>query len=729
MGIRTKDKGFCMAISISNLSRQKPAVLRLLGYSFLILFFELALIRFIPANVRVAAYFINMVLIAAFLGMGVGLILQARRFNFVFLFTPTLLILTLACWYFSNTIVEAPASSTEQFFAIYYDVSPTAKKWGTVPVVSLLFALSAFVFVPLGLAMGREFEKFPPLIAYCINIFGSLLGMSGFAMLSYYSTPPLVWFGLGIIGYILLSSEKRDRIVSFACFPLIMVFVFLVYHPKNEIWSPYYKINLIPKSGATIVNVNGSLHQYMIDFSEDIMAKNPDFKLAQEDFLRPYKLIKKLDNILIVGSGTGNDVVMALKQNARHIDAVEIDRQILEIGRKMNPQRPYDDPRVSVHIDDARAYLKKTDHKYDLIVLGTLDSQTLLSGMSSIRLDNYVYTLEAFQSFKEHLQPEGILILHHMSITNYISYKIYLTLTKAFGAPPLVNVQKPHRLFNFTFVAGAREKDSPDFPTVFQLPEAREEITKYSIPIDDWPYLYLSHPTIPEHYLWTGGIIAVFSLVLMVFALGRENIGKPDGTLFFLGAGFLLLETKSVTEMSLLFGSTWQVNVLVFFSILVLILAANLLVLNTQATAPERMDSAWTDSNLVWAQFSPGNLAPASRWPEIKNHLLFIILFGLVALYYVIPVQNLLGLPLMTQWVLGGIRVALPLFFAGILFARIFKTRRHPVKSLGFNLIGSILGGLLEYSSMAFGTKSLYIVSLLMYFMAYYCFNRESKDL
>jgi hypothetical protein len=51
-----------------------PSSYKLFGYSFLILFFELALIRFIPSNVRITAYFINLVLVAAFLGMGIGMI-------------------------------------------------------------------------------------------------------------------------------------------------------------------------------------------------------------------------------------------------------------------------------------------------------------------------------------------------------------------------------------------------------------------------------------------------------------------------------------------------------------------------------------------------------------------------------------------------------------------------------------------------------------------------------
>ena len=85
-----------------------PSSYKLFGYSFLILFFELALIRFIPSNVRITAYFINLVLVAAFLGMGIGMIRVKRGKDLTQNFLPLLLLLTGACVYFSNVLVVAP---------------------------------------------------------------------------------------------------------------------------------------------------------------------------------------------------------------------------------------------------------------------------------------------------------------------------------------------------------------------------------------------------------------------------------------------------------------------------------------------------------------------------------------------------------------------------------------------------------------------------------------------
>ena len=87
-------------------------------------------------------------------------------------------------------------------------------------------------------------------------------------------------------------------------------------------------------------------------------------------YLEPYKLIPKTSpgRMLIVGAGTGTDVAIALTKGATHIDAVEIDPTLQRFGKQNNPDRAYDDPRVTVHINDGRAYLQQTKDKFDLPV-------------------------------------------------------------------------------------------------------------------------------------------------------------------------------------------------------------------------------------------------------------------------------------------------------------------------------------------------------------------------
>jgi hypothetical protein len=236
-------------------------------------------------------------------------------------------------------------------------------------------------------------------------------------------------------------------------------------------------------------------------------------------------------------------------------------------------------------------------------------------------------------------------------------------------------------LFNYVFVEGAAAGRVPavaaDRLKALQSAESDSH--------DDWPYLYLRERTLPGHY------IAALLAMLLVSAIfmgvgGRTALVRGfDGAMFFMGAGFLLVETKSVTEMSLLFGSTWTVNLLVFSSILVMVLAANVLVM---------------------------------RRPPARATPLFLGLFASLAVAWVLPASRLLSLGLAMQWVVGGLMVALPIFFAAVIFSTLLSQREDGARALAYNLLGAIIGGTLEYTSMIVGIKGLYLIAAALYLCA-----------
>src|SRR3984893_14737988 len=98
---------------------------------------------------------------------------------------------------------------------------------------------------------------------------------------------------------------------------------------------------------------------------------------------------------------------------------------------------------------------------------------------------------------------------------------------------------------------------------------------------DDWPFLYLRGKLIPDLTVRSMVIFAVLGVGMVYLFLPKGRIAI-NGRMFFLGAAFMLLETRAVVQMALLFGSTWLVNSAVFFTVLVLILLANLYVLKAQ---------------------------------------------------------------------------------------------------------------------------------------------------
>src|SRR6185295_7578849 len=101
---------------------------------------------------------------------------------------------------------------------------------------------------------------------------------------------------------------------------------------------------------------------------------------------------------------------------------------------------------------------------------------------------------------------------------------------------------------------------------------------------DDWPFLYLRDRLIPDINIRSMILLGMLGIAMVYFFMPKGQGGvQIDGRMFFLGAAFMLLETKAVVQLALLFGSTWLVNSMVFFTVLTLILLANLYVLRTPA--------------------------------------------------------------------------------------------------------------------------------------------------
>lgn len=660
---------------------QSPA-LRVAGYSALILFFELALIRYTAGYVRVFAFYLNFVLIATFLGMGVGLLRSEDARRLRWLVIPAAALLFGAVSLFAASEIAVPRDPDEFVWGIFAEGNRLSTRIPLSIVASSIFGLTALFFVPLGALLGEQFRKLPALEAYSFDIAGSLAGILAFGLLSAFRQPPLIWFAAGFAGWAVMSLGDRRFLAAVALVGCaVLGFAWAIRDGKVEYWSPYYRINVATDGPAFRVDVNGSLHQFVLDLDSARANRLAYTRVARAGYVMPRAWIGGMDTALVVGAGTGNDVSLLLQGGAKHVDVVEIDPVIADLGRVLHVQRPYSDPRVRLHVNDARAFLRRTSQQYDLIVFGTLDSQTLLSGMSSVRLDNYVYTVESFAAARQRLRPGGSLVVYHMSPEPYIGAKIHQMMAEAFGAPPGVFFGHMN-LFNLILVAGEGASRVPA-----AAPETLRELNApYARSHDDWPYLYLRGHTVPGHYR-----VALLSVLLIAaaFVVGgarRVVMRGVDAPMFFMGAGFLLVETKSVTEMSLLFGSTWTVNLLVFSSILVMVLLANLLVLSRR----------------------PFSLRP-----------LFAGLLMSLAIVYLLPVSGLLRLGVAGQWIVGGLMVALPILFAALIFSTLFRQSADPPRALAWNLLGAIVGGVLEYSAMASGIKSLYLIAAAIYLLAW----------
>ena len=133
----------------------------------------------------------------------------------------------------------------------------------------------------------------------------------------------------------------------------------------------------------------------------------------------------------------GNDVAAALRNGAQGVTAVEIDPMILELGRKLHFEHPYESPKVHVVNNDARSYIENSNEQFDLIVFSLLDSHTTTSHFTNIRIDNFVYTVEAMRAARKLLKPDGLFVIKFEVGTPWIAGRLNELVTTAFSTPPL----------------------------------------------------------------------------------------------------------------------------------------------------------------------------------------------------------------------------------------------------------------------------------------------------
>ncbi|HPB67962.1 MAG: hypothetical protein KBB26_00225 [Candidatus Omnitrophica bacterium] len=652
--------------------------------SFISLFFEILLIRWIPSSIQIIAYFTNIVLISAFLGMGIGCMLSEHKYDLMNFFPLSMLAYVGLAFLFHNVEVNAAFLQTEHLLGFYEG------KVNFLLVVLIVFVFNTLLFVPPGQKLGRCLKDFKPLVAYTINILGSILGTAAFSFLSYRMMDPVYWFLLGLS---LTLWFYRSSVRRLALQVLIVAAILFVVPPlgKGAYWSPYYKIDMQPIMSQRLQKIigyeiaaNNMFHQNAFDLSDEALKESPGLSRYKEIYEFPYKLFHPR-KVLILGAGSGNDASAALRMDSQAIAAVEIDPFIAGLGSRLHPEKPYRSERVRVVVDDARSFIKKTDDKFDLITFGYLDAHKVLSQFSSVRLDNFVYTQESFQDIQSRLAPDGVLSLTYYVFKEWVAAKLYVALKDVFK-DDLKVVRASTYVDNDTaiFLAGPGVKgmgpiDAPGFTEYDGFDKAAHAIR------DDWPYLYLMKRGIPSHYL----VIILFVLVLSVLSVvcfKSVSVKNFNNHFFFLGSGFMLLETTSITRFALLFGSTWIVNSAVIISILIMIVFATFYV---------------------------------ERARSINTRLMYAGLMFSLFLNWLLKPEVFLGLDRHLAIIISSGLLSLPIFFAGIIFAGSFRNSKNVSSDFASNLLGAIMGGCCEYFSMLTGFRFLFILAMAMYALSY----------
>ena len=666
------------------------SAVRLFLTSATLLFVELLVIRWIPANVIYVGFFSNFLLISSFLGIGLGILL-GRAWPALRLSPFTLLLFGLVLLVLSAQLNISFSAGDQVFHGLGIETSADTN-FVVLPVLMLLVVA---LMTTLALPLGGLLRSMPPLRAYGIDIAGSLAGIAAFGLLSALGTSPLAWFSVAAALLTLLALGRGITVWSFVPATGMLGVLLLVWHAGTgpDVWSPYYRI-LAANSNGDIVSVhpgstehpellfvNGIPHQSMIH--ADINARKVLYGAVYRWFPN-----RTFDNVLIVGAGSGSDVALALARNAGHVDAVEIDPVIAAIGREFHPDRPYDDPRVSEHIDDGRAFMRRSTDKYDLIVFAVTDSLTLVTSTANVRLESFLFTEEALASARDHLTDDGVFLMYNHYREPWLVGKLQAMSAAVFGHEPLL------RLADSASAVIASGPGVDQAVAAGTLGDGVDELEAFAgttptIATDDWPFLYLRNPGIAVYYLGALAVLLAFAVVSVGLAARVTRIPFRRGLsphFFVLGIAFLLLETRSLVTFSLLFGTTWSVNVLVFFAILVSVLVA---------------------------------IGLSARFPIRRPTPLYVGLFGTLGLAWLLPPEQLFLDPPALRYAVAAALAFAPIVFANLVFAQSFRDTAAADMAFASNLLGAMVGGALEYVALLTGYQALLLVVGGLYVAAY----------
>ncbi|MGH6682624.1 MAG: spermidine synthase, partial [Pseudolabrys sp.] len=676
------------------------------------LLLELVMIRWLASVFPVFSFFKNFTLLACFLGLGAGYAVAEKQPC-----APALVLPMLALFVGIITLLHYDVGADNSLFAALPMSGQTSVgivmesfDWLTLlrlsmPLYLLLatsFILCACICYPIGQLCGKLLHASNALKAYGLNLAGSVLGVAVLFVMSLFWLPPVLWFTMigGVLLFFVLSRDARLPVGVLSFCALLGILAWPVQPGTQRLYSPYQLIERTAKpDGLMQILSGGFYYQKVFDLADSKRGHESDenrYTRAYYEF--PFNFKKKPLRVAIVGAGSGNDVAAALRMGAAHVDAIEIDPAIAFLGKVYHPEHPYDDPRVTLIINDARNFFRTTHEQYDLIIYGVLDSHTAISHASNLRVDSYVYTREGITEAFKLLKPDGVLSVSFALPNEALGYKLSHILQDIPGAGKPLAVRVGYDSHTTTAFIAQKGRDVK-MPTGGSSAAAgftdvsahfAQPYPEASIPTDDWPFFYMIGRTYPVSYMLALGMVLVLSYFFVRKTIGLTGpVERGYLPFFFLGSGFMLVETKAITELGLHLGGTWFVVAATIVLVLVMAFLANLMV---QRKTFRRIDLAYLG-------------------------LLVSLLIG----YVYARNHDLLefGSPLASLLV-SCVLLTIPMFFSGIVFSTLIgKAKVNISTALAYNLIGALFGGLMEYNSMYFGFAFLYLLAIGFYFLAW----------
>jgi len=304
-----------------------------------------------------------------------------------------------------------------------------------VKMVSAILILGSGYFFA-GMALASLFKtgamEMPRL--YRADLFGAALGVPAFVLVmnALGGEATLVFCALPVLTASFLMGVNRFRIA-----PVLVLLGALVYlgaagglpEQKREERAPVVYKHWDATAKIKVFEYDSTARGINIDNVANSPVYRFDGNWDKPDSLKfgfnvdVSYLMKKFDGcrFLSLGAGGGGDVLQALQYNAAEVHAVEVIPHINEMMKegflRDYSGNIYNDPRVVVVTEDARAYVRKFRNRFDIIYSLSSNSWAAFASGSFALAENYLFTTEAFVDYWRALSDHGFLSIEHQFYT------------------------------------------------------------------------------------------------------------------------------------------------------------------------------------------------------------------------------------------------------------------------------------------------------------------------
>lgn len=524
-----------------------------------------------------------------------------------------------------------------------------------VQYLPLFLVLSALPFFFVGLVIASAFNAFAHIAGklYFADLIGASLGsllvVGALTFIGGESTALLV----GVIGTIAaiifayVSKSKKMLAISTAFLILSSGFfvannftqifaiptdptaqkdlpIYLREHPGTHVvktaWNSFSRVDVVEGSKGdeglvAKIFIDGGAGMNVVRWDGDINSRK---ELTTWMQYLPFRLIDE-PKVLVIGSGGGRDVLAALASGSKDVTSVEINPIIFNVVSEYGSKAGniYKQPYVKAHVDEGRSFVTRSDEKFDVIYIPFVDTWASVSSGGLSLSENYLYTMEGFQEYYNHLSDRGVVVVVRWLID---SPRLVSTFTKLLENNGISSSEVHKHLVvvtdksvtedpSITTVIFSKEQFTasqlnflsrsftthgykpillPDqvmlepYDKLFEGKVTLEEFYRFFEqrvhPVtDDSPYFLTFEKPLPRillALLYTSlAILAVFvgaPIAKMLIRRKKENVGSLQIIPYFaaLGIGFMLIEVALLQRMILLIGNPTATLAILLFTLL-----------------------------------------------------------------------------------------------------------------------------------------------------------------